>query len=106
MARVGYLGGFSLGKKEIGQEIHFFFTQQVLNSFFSSIKGFQSHFLEEFINGNFSWEAENLWQGNSLFSLGSWTPPPHHPGRVIKPMDLGLDYGNTYPMEKSEFKPP
>lgn len=74
MAQVGYLGGFSLGKKEIGQEINFFFTQQVLNSFFSSIKGFQSHFLEEFINGNFSWEAANLWQGTPYFPLGAGHP--------------------------------
>lgn len=55
-AQVGSFGGFSPGKKKkkkgIGQESNFGFTQQVLNCFCGSIKGFSSPF--------FFWESPSI----------------------------------------------
>lgn len=49
-------------------------------------------FLEE-LSGSSGWKTANPCHGTPYFPLG----PGHHPGKMTKPMDLGLHYGNMHP---------
>lgn len=114
-----FLLGKSKKKRKMFKKVIFCFTWHVLICWFwvskgISNKGFQTPWfwkttsmamkvsvtLEELIGEDQSLDRGPPPTPLSLFLGGSvfrWTPPPHHPGRVTKPMAVGLDHGSWQP---------